>query len=56
VGALPEELREIVDLLYYDGLTQEEAATLLGLSPRTLKRRWQTAKVYLHKKLHERSG
>jgi RNA polymerase sigma factor (sigma-70 family) len=56
VGDLPEELREIFDLLYYEGLTQEEAATLLGLSPRTLKRRWQTAKIHLHKKLHERTG
>ena len=56
VNELPDELREIVDLLYYEGLTQDEAAEVLGISPRTLKRRWQAAKVLLHKKRNERTG
>ena len=55
VNELPDELREIVDLLYYEGLNQDEAAEVLGISPRTLKRRWQAAKVLLHKKLNERA-
>lgn len=56
VNELPADLREIVDLLYYEGLNQDEAAEVLGISPRTLKRRWQAAKVLLHKKLNERTG
>lgn len=56
VNELPDELREIVDLLYYEGLTQDEAAEVVGISPRTLKRRWQAAKVRLHKTLNERTG
>jgi RNA polymerase sigma-70 factor (ECF subfamily) len=57
VEYLPEELREVCDLLYYEGLTQEEAAALLDISPRTLKRRWHEAKLLLHEKLSsDRSG
>ena len=43
VEKLPEHELEIVNLLYYEGLTQEEAARVLGISLRTLKRRWQAA-------------
>ncbi|MBM4098196.1 MAG: ECF-type sigma factor [Planctomycetota bacterium] len=34
------------------GLTQEEAARVLGISFRTLKRRWQSAKVRMHGELN----
>jgi RNA polymerase sigma factor (sigma-70 family) len=51
VGSLPTDLREVVDLLYYEGLRQEEAAMLLEISPRTLKRRWHEAKTLLHERL-----
>lgn len=47
VEALPEPIREVVDLLYYDGLSHEEAADVLGISPRTIRRRWQEAKLLL---------
>jgi len=47
VEALPVEVREVVDLLYYEGLSQEEAAEVLGVSLRTLRRRWQDAKLRL---------
>lgn len=51
VEALPQELREVVDLLYYESLTQDEAAAILDISPRTLKRRWLEAKLALHETL-----
>lgn len=47
VEKLPDEEREVFDLLWYDGLSQEEAAQALGISPRTLKRRWQSARLRL---------
>jgi RNA polymerase sigma factor (sigma-70 family) len=47
VEALPEEEREIFDLLWYEGLSQEEAAAVLGASVRTVKRRWQSARMML---------
>lgn len=47
VAALPEEPRETFDLLWYHGLNQQEAAELLGVSERTIKRRWQDARLAL---------
>ena len=48
---LPQEQVEVVNLLFYENLTQEEAAEILGISVRTLKRRWQSAKLKLHEVL-----
>lgn len=45
---LPDEEREVFDLIYYDGLPQSEVARLLGVTERTVKRRWRSAKVWLH--------
>ena len=56
VGRLPDEQREVVTLLFYEGLTQEEASAILGISTRTLKRRWQEAKLQLHEELCDGSG
>jgi DNA-directed RNA polymerase specialized sigma24 family protein len=38
---------EVFELLWYHGLTQKEAAELLGVSEWTLKRRWQEARIAL---------
>jgi RNA polymerase sigma factor (sigma-70 family) len=50
-GQLPDEEREVFDLLWYQGLMQEEAAQLLGVSERTVKRRWQSARLQLFEAL-----
>jgi len=47
IEKLPEEEREVVDLLYFHGLTQIEAAAYLEVSERTVRRRWTVAKVKL---------
>jgi RNA polymerase sigma-70 factor (ECF subfamily) len=52
VERLPEEEREVFDLLWYQGLTQAEAAELLKVNERTVKRRWQSARIKLHEALH----
>lgn len=49
--ALPPEEREVFDLLWYQGLTQAEAAGLLGVTERTVKRRWQAVRLKLHEAL-----
>ncbi len=51
IDALPAEERTIFDLLLYQGLSQAEAAQLLQLSPRTIKRRWQKARLRLQQAL-----
>ena len=52
IERLPDEEREIFDLLWYQGLSQAEAASLLNVSERTIKRRWQSARLKLHEALH----
>ena len=47
VECLPDEEREVFNLLWYEGLGQEEAAEMLGISQRTIRRRWQDARVRL---------
>jgi RNA polymerase sigma factor (sigma-70 family) len=51
IAELPDEDREIFDLLLYQELTQQEASDLLDVSLRTIKRRWQTARLRLHHRL-----
>jgi RNA polymerase sigma-70 factor (ECF subfamily) len=48
IERLPEEEREVVDLLFYQGLTQAEAAALLQVNVRTVQRRWHAALLKLH--------
>ena len=47
VEKLTDDQREVFDLLWYEGLTQPEAATVLGVSLKTVKRRWQDARLFL---------
>lgn len=45
------ELRELVELRFFAGLTREETAELLGCSERTIQRDWQRARAFLHARL-----
>jgi len=53
IDKLAEEEREICDLLFYQGLTQEQAAALLQVSIPTVKRRWRAARLALQEKFKE---
>lgn len=50
---LPGDEREVVDLLWFEGLTQCEAAEVLGVNERTIRRRWYAARYSLYKALTE---
>jgi RNA polymerase sigma-70 factor (ECF subfamily) len=52
VELLPEDEREVFDLLVYQGFTQPEAAGLLGVDERTVRRRWLSARLKLSTALH----
>ena len=64
VIALDEALKElelidprqsrIVELRFFGGLTVEEAAEVLHVSPVTIKREWSTAKAWLYRNLANR--
>ncbi len=45
------ELRELVELRYFAGLSREETAALLDCSERTVQRDWQRARAFLHARL-----
>jgi len=46
----------IVELRYFGGLTMDETAEVLRISPRTVTREWNTAKAWLYGELKERQG
>ena len=46
----PQQSR-IVELRFFGGLSIEETAELLELSPATIKRHWATARVWLHREM-----
>lgn len=47
VAKLPDEERQVFDLIFYQGMSQEDASKVLGISDRTVKRRWREAKLML---------
>jgi RNA polymerase sigma-70 factor (ECF subfamily) len=51
VAILPEEEREVFELIWYQGLGRAEAAALLDVSVKTVQRRWQAACLRLHQAL-----
>lgn len=45
------ELAEVVHLRYFAGLSVDQTAELLAISPRTVDNRWKCARAWLHKAL-----
>ena len=45
------ELAKLVDLKFFCGFSFVEIAALLKLSVRTVQRRWEKARIYLHRTL-----
>ena len=48
---LPDDLRAAFDLLWYQELSQAEAAALLGVEVRTVKLRWMKARLRVQQAL-----
>ena len=46
----PDKSR-MVELRFFSGLSVEETAEVMGLSPRTIDRQWHTAKAWLHREI-----
>ena len=51
VEKLEGDLQAVVNLVWYEGMTQPAAAKVLGISLATLKRRWQAARLKLSEQL-----
>jgi RNA polymerase sigma factor (TIGR02999 family) len=51
LAALDPEQARLVELRYFGGLTIEETAEALGVSPATVKREWALARAWLRREL-----
>jgi RNA polymerase sigma-70 factor (ECF subfamily) len=56
LGELDPEKGRLVELRYYGGLSIEEAAEVLEISPATVKRQWSTARTWLRRELSPSTG
>jgi RNA polymerase sigma factor (TIGR02999 family) len=53
LAALDSRKSELVQLLYFGGLTYDEAAAALDISPATVHRELKLAKAWLHREMAE---
>jgi RNA polymerase sigma-70 factor (ECF subfamily) len=53
IDALPAEEREAFDLVRVQGMTQAEAAEVIGVAPKTVKRRLLRGLRLLTEQLHD---
>jgi RNA polymerase sigma factor (TIGR02999 family) len=51
LAAFDERKARVVELRYFGGLTTEEAAEVLGVSPATVERDWSAARAWLMREL-----
>ena len=52
IAELPEDEREVTELIWYHEQPQLEIANLLGVDVRTVKRRWRAARLRLYERLY----
>jgi RNA polymerase sigma-70 factor, ECF subfamily len=51
--AIDPQQSRVVELRVFGGLTVEDTAEALGISPRTVKREWSMAKAWLHRQIRK---
>jgi RNA polymerase sigma factor (TIGR02999 family) len=51
LARIDEQQSRIVELRFFGGLTTEETAQVLGISPATVKRDWSVAKAWLSRQM-----
>ena len=54
LAAIEERKAQVVELLYFGGLTRQESARVLGVSRRTVERDWAYARLWLIRELEDR--
>jgi RNA polymerase sigma-70 factor, ECF subfamily len=53
LAEIDEQQGKIVELRFFGGLTVEETAVVLQISPATVKRDWRIAKAWLFKRMRD---
>jgi RNA polymerase sigma factor (TIGR02999 family) len=56
LGRLDPQQTQVVELRFFGGLSVEETAEFVGVSPATVKREWATARAWLHRELSRKAG
>ena len=56
LGKLDARQSRVVELRFFGGLSVEEAAKVLGVSPKTVKREWSMAKAWLYGEMKSHHG
>ena len=56
LAIIDEQQARVVELRFFSGLTVEETATALGISPKTVKRDWSVARAWLKREIGDRTG
>lgn len=56
LAALDAQQAQVVELRFFAGLSVEEAADVLGISPATVKRDWASARAWLHRELSRKAN
>ena len=51
LALIDEQQARIVELRFFSGLTVDETATALGISPKTMKRDWSVARAWLKREI-----
>lgn len=56
LGELDPAQARLVELRFFGGLSVEETAEVLGVSPATVKRSWSSARAFLHREMTGGTG
>jgi RNA polymerase sigma-70 factor (ECF subfamily) len=56
LAAIDERKSRVVELLYFGGLENREAAEVLGVSDKTVERDWRMARLWLYRELTEHAA
>jgi RNA polymerase sigma-70 factor (ECF subfamily) len=51
LSKLDPEQGKLVELRFFGGLSVEETADVMGVSPATIKRSWSSARAFLHREM-----
>lgn len=51
LAALDQDQAQLVELRFFGGLSVEETAEAMGVSPATVKRSWSSARAFLHREI-----
>ena len=51
LDAVNQRLRQVVELRFFGGVSEDEIAKMLGVSPRTVERDWLKARLFLLREL-----